>query len=91
MMPLIGGNVEELYSPEEMIGGEMNGDKWMRQGSFKAVLVSKPYGDGNWHLYDVENDPGETKDLAAKMPEKLDTLKSAWAEYSVDVGIIAAE
>ncbi|WP_108861358.1 arylsulfatase [Ruegeria sp. Alg231-54] len=91
MMPLISGRSKELYSSEEMIGGEMNGDKWMRQGVFKAAMVAPPYGDGTWQLYNVDADPGETRDLAAEMPELLEDLKSGWDLYAMEVGVISAE
>nr|WP_282171152.1 sulfatase-like hydrolase/transferase [Ruegeria atlantica] len=91
MMPLISGRSKELYSSEEMIGGEMNGDKWMRQSVFKAAMVAPPYGDGTWQLYNVDADPGETRDLAAEMPELLEDLKSGWDLYAMEVGVIPAE
>lgn len=91
MMPLIAGEADALYAPDEMIGGEMNGDKWMRQGAFKASLVSRPYGDGEWRLYNVVEDPGETRDLAAELPELLARLQSAWDAYAEEVGVIPAE
>ena len=50
-MPLIDGTVDEIYGPEELIGGEMGGGKWMRQGAFKAVAVPAPYGNGQWRLF----------------------------------------
>lgn len=31
-----------------------------------------------WQLYNVNEDPGETRDLAAKHPEKLAALKKLW-------------
>jgi arylsulfatase len=91
MMPVIGGSAQEIYGPEELVGGEMAGGKWMRQGSFKAVSIPAPYGDGNWRLFNVDEDPGETKNLAAEKPELLEVLKSAWTEYADDVGVIPAE
>lgn len=48
----------------DLVGGEMQNGKWMRQGGFKAVSVAPPYGTGNWHLYDVVKDPGEMRDLS---------------------------
>ena len=39
MMPVIGSSAQEIYGPEELVGGEMAGGKWMRQGSFKAVSI----------------------------------------------------
>ncbi len=91
MMPLLDGSSGTLYQPDEFVGGEMNGDKWMRQGNFKAAMISPPYGDGNWRLYNVAEDPGETRDLAPEMPDLLGTLKLAWNDYADEVGVIPAE
>jgi len=91
MMPLISGSVQELYGPNEFVGGEMGEGKWMRQGSFKAVLVPPPYGDSKWHLFNIDEDPGETNDLSSDMPDLLGTLISAWDQYAADVGVVPAE
>jgi len=56
-----------------------------------AVSVAKPYGTGQWQLFNVEVDPGEANDLAVEMPEKLVVLKAAWAEYAADVGVVPSE
>ena len=69
----------------------MGDDKWMRQGAFKAVQVNEPYGTGTWELFNVEEDPGEAKNLAAEMPDKLEELKTAWDKYAADVGVILSE
>ena len=63
----------------------------MRQGSLKAVSVLAPYGDGEWRLFDVEEDPGETIDLAANMPDSLESLKAEWNDYSNEGGVVPAE
>ena len=68
----------------------MNG-KWMRKGDYKAVLVAKPFGPGEWRLYDTARDPGETADLSAKRPAILAELKAAWAAYAKDVGVVLSE
>ena len=90
-MPLITGAAQEVYGPEDFVGGEMGEGKWMRQGSFKVVLVPPPYGDGKWRLFNVDKDPGETNDLAREMPELLDTLVSAWDDYAADFGVVPAQ
>jgi len=66
----------------------MQNGKWMRQGRYKAVTVSPPYGSGVWHLFDVVSDPGETQDLATKNPAKLKELQDAWELYARDVGVV---
>ena len=91
MLGLLSGSKEEIYDEKEMVGGEMGTGKWMRQGDYKAVEVPKPYGNGKWELYDVKNDPGETKNLATKKPELLRKLKESWEEYSKEVGIVLAK
>ena len=50
--------------------------------------VAPPYGSGTWHLYDIVDDPGETRDLAGKLPEKLKELHTAWDRYARDVGVV---
>jgi arylsulfatase len=63
----------------------------MRQGDYKAATVAPPYGDGQWRLFDVVKDPGETNDLAATKPELLAKLQEAWDEYADGVGVILTE
>jgi arylsulfatase len=82
------GSTKEVYSEDEFVGGEMQNGKWMRQGDFKAVSVSPPYGTGIWHLYNLAYDPGETRNLAKEQPEKLKKLQAAWDRYAKDVGVV---
>jgi arylsulfatase len=91
MVDLLAGNKEVVYGSDEFVGGEMQGGRWMRQGDLKAVKVPKPYGTGEWLLFDVVKDPGEAKDLSMKMPGKLKTLIAAWDRYAGKVGVILPE
>lgn len=85
---VLSGARAEVYSADEFIGGEMENGKWMRQGNFKALLVPPPYGSGKWELYNVVDDPGETRDLAKEKPEMLERLIAAWNRYADDVGVV---
>jgi arylsulfatase len=79
---------------DSFIGGEMIGGKWMRKGDYKAVLVSKGgfgFGTGEWKLYNVTEDPGETQDLSGDQPATLEELKAAWEHYAKDVGVVLSE
>ena len=61
------GSHEGPHRKDSLIGGEMIDGKWMRKGDYKAVLVSKSgfgFGTGEWKLYNVTEDPGETQDLS---------------------------
>jgi len=85
---LLTGSTEAIYDDNDLVGGEMVNGKWMRQGDFKAVSVAPPYGSGNWQLYNVVDDPGETRDLANEQPELLQRLQAAWDDYARDVGVV---
>jgi arylsulfatase len=88
---MLNGSTQAVYSDEDLVGGEMVNGKWMRQGNYKAVSVSPPYGTGNWKLYNVVDDPGETSDLAKEKPEILKRLRAAWDRYAKDVGVILSK
>jgi arylsulfatase len=91
MLGLIDGSKKSIYGADELVGGEMSGGKWMRQGDFKAVMVPKPYGTGKWRLHNVAMDPGEANDLSQKKPDELESLIAAWDKYAKDVGVILPE
>ncbi len=85
---VLSGAESQVYGDDEFIGGEMQNGKWMRQGNMKAASVAPPFGSGEWALYDVEKDPGETRDLAQEQPEVLGRLVAAWDGYADDVGVV---
>ena len=88
---VLAGGGKAVYGADEFVAGEMGGGKWIRQGAHKAMLVPKPYGTDAWELYDVEADPGETRDLAEQKPDLLKRLQTAWDRYAEQVGVIPAE
>ncbi len=85
------GSTKTVYAAKDLVGGELLNGKWMRQGDYKAVSVAPPYGSGNWQLYNVVNDPGETRDLAKEQPEKMKKLRAAWDGYATDVGVVLSK
>jgi arylsulfatase len=38
-------------------------------------------GDGKWELYDLKEDPGEKKDLAAQHPEVVKEMEAAYDKW----------
>ena len=43
-------------------------------GNYKLLSQNKSR-EGSWELYDLKNDPGETKDLSATLPDRLARMK----------------
>ena len=86
---LLTGTKKAVYNDTEFICGEMGGrGMWARQGNYKAVKVEAPYGSGTWKLFNLKDDPGETRNLAGKQPQKLKELQAAWDRYAKEVGVI---
>lgn len=85
------GSEAAVYGDDEYVSGEMLNGKWTRKGDFKAMSVAPPYGSGTWALYNLAEDPGETRDLAEQMPELLSELRAAWDRYASDVGVVLLE
>jgi arylsulfatase len=88
---VLSGAQPEVYGADDYIGGEMQNGKWMRQGDFKAASVAPPFGDGQWALYNVVEDPGETQDLSNEQRQTLDRLIEAWDRYAANVGVVLME
>jgi arylsulfatase len=91
ILGVLAGTKDEVYGDRDFVGGEMGNGKWMRQGDYKAVSIAPPYGSGDWQLFNVAEDPGETHDLAHEHPELLRRLHAAWDDYAKDVGVVLVE
>ncbi|KAL2688927.1 hypothetical protein Neosp_002977 [[Neocosmospora] mangrovei] len=68
-------------------GWELFGNRAIRKGNWKAVLLAKQGGD-SWELFDVDNDPAEQHDLARKHPEILEEMLVHWATYVAETGLV---
>jgi arylsulfatase A len=62
-------------------GGRPSGA--VREGAYKLVEF---YEDGRLELYDVRRDPGETRDLSARMPARAKALRAKLARWRENVG-----
>jgi len=83
-VPYLAQNTERVHPPSEAVGWELFGARALRAGDWKAVHLF----DGDWQLFDLARDPGETRDLSAAEPKRLGRLVSDWDRYAKDVGVI---
>jgi arylsulfatase len=88
MLPLLTGKSEQVRTNEEPVGWELLGWRALRMGKWKITWIDKPFGESNWQLFDLESDPGETKDLSFDNPQEMQRLLKLWEAYENDVGII---
>ncbi|CEL03757.1 hypothetical protein ASPCAL04903 [Aspergillus calidoustus] len=85
-----------IHASSEPIGWELFARGALRKGDWKIVHFAKAQGgagegDEGWELFNVVEDPGETRDLAKEKPEKLQELLRHWDEYVVECGIVWGE
>ncbi len=88
LLPLLRGEADAVYGPEDAIVIEVSGNAAVIKGDYKLTRNQLPHGDGRWRLYDLSEDPGETTDLSASYPEIYDDLSREYADYGARVGVL---
>ena len=89
LVPMLSGSAPSVYGNDEGFGVEVSGNAAFIVGHHKLVRNLAPFGDGAWHLFDLEKDPGETTDLAPSQPELLRTMLDRYGQYSIQMGVLA--
>ncbi len=73
----------------DLIFWEHEGNRAIRVNNWKLVSKTKrnkAFTEGDekaWELYDMDNDPSETKDLATQNPQKVKELAEKWEKEAV--------
>jgi arylsulfatase len=80
-MPLLAGKADAVRTDQDYLAWEVFGNRAVRQGEWKLRWQYKPYGKGDWELFNVAKDPAERKDLAAQNPDKVKALLAVWDGY----------
>ena len=87
---LSGESAAPVRSPDDALGFEMMECRAVIKGDWKLVFVAPPYGENDWHLYNLRDDPRELSDRAGGEPEKFEEMKREWDAYASSVGYIEA-
>ncbi len=88
LTPLLEGTQDWVYGPDDPIGMEVSGNSALYKGDFKITRHMPPTGDATWQLYNMSEDPGETRDLSADLPEKKAELLADYDAYAERVGVL---
>jgi arylsulfatase len=81
MLPVLQGKAEAIHT-EDGMGWELFEMKAYIKGNWKILRLPKPFGTGEWQLFDIEKDPAETTDLSAQYQSTKDSLIGMWNEYA---------
>jgi arylsulfatase/uncharacterized sulfatase len=88
LRPVLTGAADRIYAQDAAIGMEVSGNAALYRGDFKLVRNLPPYGDGKWKLYNLADDPGETRDLSAAEPARLQTMLADYHAYTKSMGVL---
>ena len=78
---MLAGGTHSVRTDQDYLAWEIFGNRAVRQGNWKLRWQWKPYGTGDWELFDLTSDPGERQDLASRQPEKVVALVERWEDY----------
>lgn len=79
---------DELHSADHAIGYEFSGNAALYRGDFKLARNLPPAGDGEWHLFNTKDDPGETTDLRESLSALYQSMQDDYAAYAKRVGVL---
>src|SRR5690606_1055298 len=95
---LLGAWQGKPTAPDRVLAGELFGQTYIRQGDWKLrsgfVPDSSPASlnaPRQWQLFNLVEDRGETRDLAAQYPDKVSELMQAWGSYARWAGLPEAD
>jgi len=80
-MPMLSGKADSIRTDKDYLAWEVFGNRAVRQGDWKLRWQFKPYGKGEWELFNVAQDPAERKDVAAQNPGKVKAMTALWDDY----------
>ncbi len=78
---VLAGEKESPRTQKDYLGWELFGNRAIRQGDWKLRWLYKPFGKGDWELFNLLADPAERTDLAVSNPGKLKEMLLVWDEY----------
>ena len=68
---------------------ELMGNSYLIDGDYKVMRQrTGMWGDGQWHLYNIVKDPGETKPLDKQDPARLKQMVGQYDQYAKEKGIV---
>lgn len=88
LLPVLEGAVASAYGPDEARAVEVSGNSALYLGDYKITRSVPPVGDGQWRLYNLARDPGETTDLSASEPALMQRMLAEYAAYADRVGVL---
>lgn len=88
LLPIITGKTDRVRNDSDTLGFELGGNMAFFQGDYKLIRNRGPVGDNEWHLYNIQQDPTESTDLRAELPERFAAMKVGYDQYALEHGVL---
>lgn len=88
MLAFLRGATDRIHAPNDAVAYELAGSAAVFRGDYKLMRNNPPFGDKQWRLYRISDDPLELNDLAGTEPEIFAELIAAYERYSAEVNLI---
>ncbi len=82
---LFTGEQQAACNHERALGWEFVGVKGVRKGSWK---LAQQGGEPEFHFFNLNDDPYESKDLAETLPEQFLEMKKVYEQYRDENGVV---
>lgn len=91
LRPVLEGKRDRVYGENDAVGFELfgSGNRALIQGDWKILLLSPPWGDGQWKLFNLREDPRELVDLSKQYPQRLTKMISLYEQYEKEKGVVS--
>lgn len=85
------GKTVTIHAPDEAIGFESTGGQALFMGDYKLMRNAAPLADGQWHLFNLREDPVEAVDLAGRLPDVMKAMLAKVDDYNEKNGVVLPE
>jgi len=88
VLDMFAGKAESPYAGAGQVGYELFGLKAFFVGDWKILRMPKPFGTGEWELFNLKQDPAEMIDLGKQHPRKLEEMIALWEQYKIENNVL---
>jgi len=88
MLSMLRRESDRVHELDHVMGWELFGRRAMRQGNWKLVWTTHPFGPDDWELFNLAEDPAESRDLSSQYAGRRGELLGLWDRYVEEVGVL---
>ena len=88
MLSFLRGESSVVHESDDPVSYELAGSAAVFMGDYKLTKSNPPFGNKQWRLFNIIEDPIESNDLSEQEPEMMATMMASYEKYSADVNLI---